>query len=211
MASLQATLVGMTYRVRAVLLMSVLPACTSGCVRYEYDLLQPPDLARHVGTTSWTTLQLDDLEYRLRTSDNRLVALVYNRGERTIKLSGEDSAAVDPRGESHPLQGRTVPRDSHVRLLFPPARPQVRSYGPTFGFGVGVGYSRRFGRPYRDGLGFGSEMYDDLEPRYYSVYDRNDRTYYQWPGGTDLRVLLAYEREGGEPFRHEFVFRRRRM
>ena len=201
----------MTCRVPTILLAAALLALGGGCARYEYDLLQPADFAGHVGSRSWTAFQRDDLEYRLRTSDNRLVALVYNRGERTIKLSGADSAAVDPRGESHPLQGRTIPRDSYIKLIFPPPRPQVRSYGPTFAFGVGVGYSRRFGGPYRDGLGFGSGMYDDVEPRYYSVYDPNDRTYFVWPGGSDLRLLLAYEPEAGDPFRHEFVFRRRRM
>lgn len=201
----------MTPRTHALLFPSMLLALVSGCVHYEYDLVQPQELARHVGSNQWTAFRRDDLEYRLRASDNRLVALVYNRGERTVKLSGGDSAAVDPRGESHPLQGRTLPPDSYVKLILPPPRPQVRSYGPTMGFGVGVGYSRRFGRPYRDGLGFGSGMYDDVEPRYYTVYDPSDRTYFDWPGETDLRLFLGFERDGGQPFHHEFVFRRRKM
>jgi hypothetical protein len=201
----------MNRRPPALLPSALLLVLTSGCVHYEYDLVQPINLARHVGTRQWETFRFDELEYRLRTSDERLVMLVYNRGERTVKLSGPDSAAVDPRGESHPLQSRTIPRDSFVKLILPPPAPQVRPYGPTFGFGVGVGYSRRFGRPYRDGLGFGSGMYDDVGPRYYSVYDPNDRTYYTWPGGSDLRLLLAYRQEGADDFRHEFVFRRRKM
>jgi hypothetical protein len=190
---------------------ALLAAAAGGCARYEYDLVRPQELAQHVGTKQWVVLRRDELEYRLRTSDNRLVALVYNRGGRAVKLSGADSAAVDPRGESHPLQGRTLPPDSYVKLILPPPRPEVRSYGPTFGFGVGVGYSRRFGRPYRDGLGYGSVLYDDVEPRYYTVYDPNDRSYYDWPGESDLRLLLAFERDGAEGFRHEFVFRRRKM
>ena len=87
----------------------------------------------------------------------------------------------------------------------------VRSWGPTFGFGVGVGYSRRFGRPYDDGLGFGPGLYDDIEPRYYTVYNPNDRSYFEWPGETELRLLLTYEREGADRFRHEFLFRKRKM
>jgi hypothetical protein len=71
-----------------------------------------------------------------------------------------------------------------------------------------VGYSRRLGGAYRDGLGFGSRLYDDLEPRYYSVYDPNDRTYFDWPVGTEVRLLLSYQRDGGESFRHDFIFRR---
>ena len=198
-------------RTPALLLTTLALSLTSGCARYEYDVLQPAELAGHVGTRQWTNLHVDELEYRLRTSDDRLVMLVYNRGERTVKLSGPDSAAVDPRGESHPLQSRTVPRDSYVKLILPPPPPQVRSFGPTFGFGVGMGYSRRFGRPYRDGLGFGTGMYHDVEPRYHGVYDPNDRTYFNWPGDSNLRLLLAFQAEGGEGFRHEFLLRRRKM
>lgn len=207
----QAYTSGMNCRRLALPLSALVLTVAGGCVHYEYDVVQPPDLARHVGTRQWESFRVDALEYRLRTSDDRLVMLVYNRGERTVKLSGPDSAAVDPRGESHPLQSRTIPRDSYVKLILPPPPPQVRSYGPTFGFGVGMGYTRRFGRPYGDGLGFGSGMYDDFEPRYYSVYDPNDRTYFNWPGDSDLRLLLTFQAEGGEGFRHEFVLRRRKM
>lgn len=194
-----------------VLLLSLVLTLAGGCVHYEYDVVQPADLARHVGTKQWENFRIDPLEYRLRTSDDRLVMLVYNRGGRTVKLSGPDSAAVDPRGESHPLPSRTVPPDSYLKLVLPPPLPQVRSYGPAFGFGVGMGYGRRFGRPYYDGLGFGAGMDDDVEPRYYSVYDPNDRTYFNWPGDSDLRLLLAFQTDGGEAFRHEFLLRRRKM
>ena len=202
---------GMNRGATPLLLSALLLVATGGCVHYEYDVVQPPELARHVGTKQWTSFQRDALEYRLRTSDDRLVMLIYNRGERTVKLSGPDSATVDPSGESHPLQSRAVPRDSYVKLILPPPPPQVRSYGPTMGFGVGVGYGRRFGGPYHDGLGFGSGMYDDVEPRYYSVYDPNDRTYFTWPGDSDLRLLLTFQEDGGGSFRHEFVLRRRKM
>ena len=153
----------MRFRTRNFLLAITLLSLTGGCARYEYDLVQPPDLAGHVGGKSWTTFRRDELEYQLRTVDNLLVALVYNLGEGTIKLSGSDSAAIDPRGESHPLQGRTIPPGSHIKLILPPPRPQVRSYGSTFGFGVGVGYGGV--PPYHDGFGYGSGMYDDVEPR----------------------------------------------
>ena len=83
-------------------------ALAGGCARYEYDLVRPPELAQHVGTKAWSTVPLDDLEYRLLTSDNRLVMLIYNWGERTVKLSEADSVVVDPRGESRPLVGRTI-------------------------------------------------------------------------------------------------------
>jgi hypothetical protein len=202
----------MTARAPALLLSTILLTLAGGCVHYEYDVVRPADLARHVGTKQWETFRIDQLEYRLRTSDERLVVLVYNRGERTVKLSGPDSAAIDPHGESHPLQSRTIPRDSYVKLILPPPPPQVRSYGSTLGLGVGAGYSRVYGGHYRDGFGFGSGTYpDDMEPRYYSVYDPGDRTYFDWPGDSDLRLLLAYQIEGGDNFRHEFLLRRRKM
>ena len=194
-----------------VLAATSVASIAGGCVRYEYDLLQPPDLACHVGTKEWMTFRRDELEYRLRTADNRLVVLIYNRGQRTVKLSGADSAAVDPHGESHPLQGRTVPPGTHAKLILPPPPPEVHSYGAPFAFGVGVGYGHAVGPPYHDGLGFGSAAYDNLEPRYYTVYDPNDRTYFEWPGETDVRLLLAYTRDGADPFQHEFIFRRRKM
>ena len=86
----------MRFRTRNFLLAITLLSLTGGCARYEYDLVQPPDLAGHVGGKSWTTFRRDELEYQLRTVDNLLVALVYNLGEGTIKLSGSDSAAIDP-------------------------------------------------------------------------------------------------------------------
>lgn len=202
---------------RLVPLLILLP----GCVRYEYDVVQPPELAGHVGTKSWVSFQRDELEYRLRTVDDRLVMRIYNLGEQPVKLLGPDSAAVDPRGESHPLRRATILPGSHVRLVFPPPRPRVARYGPSFGFGVGIGsgFGGRF--HHRDHFGYGA--YDDIGPRYYSVYDASDPTYFRWPGNTNLRLLLTYRRgltgesetpadEGGEEiFRHEFTFRRRRM
>ena len=194
-----------------------------GCVRYEHDVVQPAGLAGPVGTESWVSFRRDELEYRLRTADDRLVMRIYNRGERPVKLLGADSVAVDPRGEGHPLQSATILPGSHVSRIFPPPRPQVAGYGPSFGFGTGVGYG--YGGPVhdRDHFGYGYGAYDDVGPRYYSVYDPNDRTHFNWPGNTDLRMLLAYQRglagqnepggtDGTEPtFRHEFVFRRRKI
>src|SRR5688500_15554476 len=83
-----------------VLVSATLLALAGGCARYEYDLVRPPELAQHVGTKAWATVPLNDLEYRLLTSDNRLVMLIYNRGERTVRLAQADSVVVDPSGES---------------------------------------------------------------------------------------------------------------
>ena len=54
---------------------ALLLACVGGCAHYEYDLVRPPELSRHIGAKAWEVVTLDPLEYRLRTSDNRLVIL----------------------------------------------------------------------------------------------------------------------------------------
>ena len=199
-------------RARAMLLSPLLAALLGGCAHYEYDLVQPQELARHVSAKEWTAFRLDELEYRLRTSDNHLVMHVHNLGDRPVKLSGPDSVAVDPHGESHPLRGETILPGTHVVRIFPPPPPQVRPYGSTFGFGVGMASGPYPGGHYHDGFGWGAHYYDDVAPRYYSVYDPNDRTYFEWEGETPVRLLFAYQREGaGDGFRHEFVFRRRKM
>jgi hypothetical protein len=192
---------------------ALLVVFVGGCARYEYDLVRPADLARHIGAKAWESVPLEPLEYRLRTSDNRLVMLLYNCGDRTVRLSGADSAAVDPAGESRPIAGGTILPGSYIKLIFPPARAQVQA-SPSVGLGVGVGFSNAYGTPYRDGLGFGRLYYgpyDDLSPHYYSVYDPNNRAYFEWPANAEVTLSLAYEREGTQRFRHELVFRRRKM
>lgn len=184
----------------------------AGCTRYEYDVVQPPELAGHVGTQSWLALRRDPLEYYLRTSDNRLVMRIYNRGEAQVKLLGADSAAVDPRGESHPLVSATIPPGSYVTRIFPPPRPTMQRTGPSVGFGVGAGYAgASHGHPYHHHHYPYHYYASDLEPRYYTVYDPNDRTYFDWPGETSMRFLFAFQREGAEPIRHEFLIRKRKM
>jgi hypothetical protein len=208
------------------------PACLllallAGCAHYEYDVVQPPELAGHVGDNAWVVLRRGgDVEYRLRSSDGYLVMLVYNRGESPVKLLGTDSFAVDPRGESHPMPSGTIPPGSYVKRIFPPPRPRVEPYGPRFSFGVGYFHAQRVGgaraaparppparyyRPYPYPYGF-YDGFDDFEPRYYTVYDTNDRTYFDWPGGTSVRFLFAFAREGQEGVvRQEMLVRRVKM
>ena len=177
----------------------------TGCASYEYDLIQPTAHAGHIGSKDWQRFTMDDIEYRLKSSDDRLVIDAYNRSEEPVKLVGDDSVAVDPKGESHPLRSRTLPPGSYVRLILPPPPPTVRRSGPTFGFGVGVVGSRF----HRHGFGYGA--FDDFYepgPTYYAVYDYSDATLWTWEGDrTDARLILAYDR-GKERVRHEFLFRR---
>ena len=197
-----------------ILLPSAFILLFTGCARYEYDVLEPPDLAGHVGTESWVSLRRQgDIDYRVRTADDRLVMLIYNRGDETVRLLGDESALVDPSGESRPVAGATLPPGSHVKRIFPPPRPRVERFGPSIGIGIGAGYGAGYGR-YRHGFHrhrLHSGFYDPIEPRYYTVYDPGDRRYFEWPGGTSVRLLLTYQREGEEPFQHEFLIRRKRM
>ncbi len=191
-----------------VLIVACSAAALGGCVRYEYDVVEPPDLSQRVGSKAPVRFPIGELEYRLQTSDNRLVMLIYNRADEPVKLLGEDSFVVDPGGESHPLDGRTIPPGSHVKLILPPAPAQVRTRGSTFGFGIGVGYSRAYHG--RRGFGYGGSLHDDFGPRYYNVYDPNDATFWRWEGETDARLVLVYER-GDERFTDEFRFHRKRV
>ena len=197
----------------------------SGCARYEYDVVQPAELAGHVGETAWVALRRgDDLDYVVRSAEDRLIMRIQNRGERAVKLLGADSAVIDPRGESHPMASATIPPGTFVTRIFPPPRPTTRAYGPSMHFGVGAAYGHGHGHyhahgypaygyyPYRHGDPFySSGFYDDLEPHYYTVYDPNDRTYFAWPAETAVRFLFAFQPEGGELFRHEFLIRKRKM
>jgi hypothetical protein len=177
----------------------------SGCAHYEYDIVEPKEFARHVGGKSWVSVRRDELEYRLRSYDSRLVMLIYNRGDKPMKLLGADSAAVDPRGESHPLQSATILPGTYVKRIFPPPPRVVERSGPRFGVGAGVASGPGGFRDRGDPLYRG---YDDFGPQYYAVYDR---TSFEWPGQTTVRLLLTYQREAGETFRHDWVLRRRKM
>lgn len=179
-------------------------ALAGGCTSYEYDIVRPTELAKHVGSTDWVTVRQDPLEYRFFTSENRLVVQVYNRTADAVRLVGDRSVAVDPDGQSHPLKSQTIAAGTFVKLILPPMPNRVERSGPSFGIGVGVGYGRtnRFG-------------YDDPywadEPRYYSVVDPNDTSYWEWNGDKgEARLTLAFERDG-KPFTHEFAFTRRRV
>ena len=184
----------------------------TGCARYEYDIVKPADLAQHVGGKSPVRFPIEDREYALQSSSGRLVMFVHNRGEDPIKLLGGDSYAVDPRGESHPLADRVIPPGGHIKLILPPPPQQVRETGPRFGIGLGVGISSAGGyhrHRHRHHYG-GAGLYDDLGPRYYSVYDPNDAAYWEWKGETDARLVLTFEK-GQDRFSDEFVFHRRKM
>jgi hypothetical protein len=176
----------------------------SGCAHYEYDLVFPPDLARHIGGKSDEVVRIDPLEYRLRSYDNRLVMSIFNPASDPVTLVGEKSYVVDPNGQSHSLRPQTIAPNTFIKLILPPMRPYYYQGSPTIGFGLGFGYSRaRYGYPFYD-----SYLYD--EPRYVTYYDESDTTYWDWDGETDARLHLVYQR-GSNTFAHDFTFHRKKM
>ena len=201
------------------LVISIICGCAllTGCARYEYDLIQPPDLRRHVGTKTDQVIRLEPIEYKLRTVDNRLVMRAYNRTDRAIVLLGEQSVVVAPDGESHPVRGRTIAPGSHVKLIFPPLRPRIERGGPSFGVGVGVGVSRH--RYRRVGAAYDGIEPFDHEPAYLTMYEPAEALYWNWKGESDARIILVYQRGGPgaatapttDEIRHEFTFHRRKM
>jgi len=175
-----------------------------GCTRYEFDLVQPADLASHIGRDAQTVIKRDELEYRMQTVDSRLLMHVINSTDDPIELIGQESTAVDPAGQSHPFRSQSIAPHSYIKLIFPPMRPYYRA-GPTFGLGVGIHAYHGHGAYWGDG------WYDPFwdEPRYFAVVDETDTLYWNWEGEGEARVRLSYRR-GREVFHHDFVFKRRK-
>ena len=188
-----------------LLLLALLPL--AGCAHYEFDLVEPRDLANHIGRKESTQAVVDraPLTYVMRSVEGRLVMHVENRSDAPIELLGDRSYVVDPGEQSHPLPTFTIAPDSYVKLIFPPMREYYRT-NPSFGFGIGVGFSRAsHNRGYDVGTGVG---YGTGEPVY--LADGPANLYWDWEGETSARVRLTYRRTD-ETFVHEFVFQRRKM
>lgn len=174
-----------------------------GCARYEYDLVEPADLARHIGGAADEHVSLEPLHYILRSYENRLVMRIENPLDEPIQLLGEKSYVVDPSGQSHPLRSQTIAPKTFIKLILPPPRPYYREDGPYFGIGVGVS-SARWGRyPAYDAW-----VWD--EPRYYTIYNESDAGWWDWEGETDVRMMLVFAR-GREGFSQMFVWHRKKM
>jgi hypothetical protein len=182
----------------------ILVVLATGCARYEFDLVEPPDLAAHIGRDKETIVKRDELEYRMLAVENRLLMHVVNPTDDAIELIGPESTAVDPAGQSHPFRSQSIAPHSYVKLILPPMRPYYRT-GPSFGIGVGIhAYRGRY--PY--GAGFYDPFWD--EPRYLAVVDETDTLYWNWEDEGEARVRLTFRR-GREEFHHNFVFKRKRV
>jgi len=77
----------------------------TGCARYEFDVVQPPELARHIAD-KWENARWGPVDYRLRVMENHLVVEVQNVTREEIRILGDRSYVVGPNGQSHPLATR---------------------------------------------------------------------------------------------------------
>ena len=194
---------------RSLLLFAALLVTTSGCARYEYDIVRPPEAQQHVGGQRDTVVALDPLMYRMRSVENHLVVRIHNPTSDRIQLLGAESFVVDPHGESHPMRAQTIAPHSFIKLILPPPPPEVAPAGPSIQFGIGAG----FGAAYPYSYGYFDPFYDPVwdRPRYYAVYEPGGAFYWEWPGESDVRLNLVFQRDEQKPFSHEFVFHRRKM
>ncbi len=176
-------------------LIAVLALLLSGCANYQYNLIAPAELARHVGEQP-AVVPIEPLIYTLQSYDNRLVLQIQNPTDAPVTLRGDESAVVDPAGESHPLRSQTIAAGSFIKLILPPIRPRVEPSGPTIGFGIGYGAGRAQDDPF-------------FTPRYFSVHE-SGAEYWDWDGESTVRMQLVFE-QAGRTFRHSLQFNRVKM
>lgn len=171
-----------------------------GCAHYEYDIVQPPDVAGHIGENADTVFTIKGLLFRLRSADNYLVIRIHNPGGEAVRLIGGDSYVVDPHGQSHPLPGQVIAPQAWIRLILPPLPPP-----PAYVVEPGIGVTFAGGGP---------EWYSSFTaplapgPHYYVPYPHD---YWEWAGETDVRLSLTFQRGNEPPFTQQFLFHRRRV
>ncbi|HTW94578.1 MAG TPA: hypothetical protein VMD30_07285 [Tepidisphaeraceae bacterium] len=101
----------------------------AGCACYEYDLIGPGSLARHVGSAA-TWFHLDPVNYSLVSYDNRLVMTVENPNDEPVQLLGNRCRIIDPMGGSHPVPDQMIEPGKSIKMIFPPFPNQTQ--GPMF-------------------------------------------------------------------------------
>ncbi|QOV87810.1 hypothetical protein [Humisphaera borealis] len=193
------------------LLLALMASAPVGCARYEYDLVSPPELARHVGAEPVVVAQ-DPLEYRFQTVESRLVMQIHNPTADAVQLIGEKTVLVDPQGQSHPMRSQTIAPNSFIKVILPPMPTRLERTGPSFGVGVGVGIGSAGHRRYPGSFTYGGPLEDPYydEPQYYAVYDVNDGSFWVWEGEGSVRLTLVFARDG-KPISHAWVIGRKKV
>jgi hypothetical protein len=169
-----------------------------GCATFEYDVVQPAEMAQRVTADADTVIVMQPIEYHLQADSGRLVMRIFNRADDSVQLMGDKSVVVDPQGQSHPLHGQAIAPGSFVREILPPFPPTQTQ--PNFGVGVGIGISRGDEPGYILPRGYN-------EPSRIDVIPDSAAYFWEWDGETQVRLNLVYE-HGDRSFEHHFVFRR---
>ena len=177
----------------------------TGCSSYEYDIIQPTDLAQHVGCNSDVVITRGSLLYRFRSYESHLVIQIHNPTTQPITLMGGQSFVVDTQGQSHPVQTQTIGPEAYIKLILPPTPPEILAPGP--GIGIELGMERIY--PYGPG---GYAPFDDpflYTPPYLVAVGSNQESW-EWTGQRQVQLGLSFWR-GGASFEQGFVFRRRKI
>lgn len=167
----------------------------TGCTRYRYVVVEPPDIAGVVPDKDDLVYETESAEYRLRAVSDRLVVRVFNRSSLPLVLVGEASSLVDPQGQSRPVLGQTIEPGSFAKWILPPPLPTIERTGPNFYFGVGYRYGHA-GPRRADADGVWPVDGEAIAPRYLRVYDESNPYLWTWPGEGTVRLRLAFERDG---------------
>lgn len=194
------------FRVARATAIGVVFALVPGCAHYEYNIVSPPELRQHIGEKT-VIVQMPPAEYHFTTFDNHLVLEIHNRQADTLKLLGDQSYVVDPRGESHPLRSQGIGPNAYIRVILPPVPPTYRA-GPSIGLGFGFGTA--FGGPGPRYFG-GEDIWWWDEPRYFTAYDPSGEVYWPWDDDSDVRLTLAFQLGNEKPVSQSFVFHRQKM
>lgn len=154
----------------------------TGCARYQYEIVAPPDLAQPIDDR--VSADVDPLEYDFTDLGRRLLVRVGNPTDDVIDLAGGRSYVVGPNGESHPMGSGVIAPHSYIEFALPPSIPVVRTYAyPRYGFGYGY-----YGR--RRGFGYYPFRYRAY-PTYAYDYDVGRAPLWDWTAG-EVRLHLAY-------------------
>jgi hypothetical protein len=166
-----------------------------GCAHYEFDVVQPP-VNGHVGRHSDTHISIDPLVYRMRSVGGRLVVWIENPKTEPIELLGRGSVAVDPWGQSHPLEEQTIAPGSYIKLVIPPMRPSGGNSAP----------------PQTSGAFSAADQPGYIRPQGYGQANGSagdDVRYWDWNDESEIELNLVFQR-GDKTFMQTFVVRRAR-
>jgi hypothetical protein len=183
------------------LLFPLMLACVlavSGCKTYDYRIVEPANLAQHIGE-EFVTVHSDPLEYRMARTGGFLAMNIVNPTDDRIVLRGDRSYVIDPRGETHPVRGKVIGPHSFTRMSVPPIPYSYQAIAPYTPWGWGPGYIN---------YGVGPSFYGGFyNPHFYGpeIVNYQITTQYDWEWKTgQARLRLAYERDGTS-FEHHFV------